>query len=88
MTIASLDNIVALDELTSSHVEQLHELYQGEFWSRGPTLDQTRRIVAGSSLNFGFADASQRRAGRLCSSLDGWRGQGLVAWVTRGPRAA
>jgi GNAT superfamily N-acetyltransferase len=58
MTTTGLDNIVALDELSSSHVEQLHQLYQGEFWSRARTLEQTRRIVAGSSLNVGLADSS------------------------------
>jgi GNAT superfamily N-acetyltransferase len=43
-------------ELGEHHVEQLHALYQGEWWSNGRSLEDTRRCVAGS-LCFAMVDA-------------------------------
>jgi predicted GNAT family N-acyltransferase len=45
-----------VDRLEERHVEQLHALYQGEWWSAGRTLDDARRVVAGSQRVFGVCD--------------------------------
>ncbi|MCK9246697.1 MAG: GNAT family N-acetyltransferase [Anaerolineaceae bacterium] len=47
-----------IHQFTASQVEQLHQLYQGEWWSRGRTLEETRQCVNSSSLCFGFVDYS------------------------------
>lgn len=45
-----------LSELSERHLAQLHELYQREWWSRGRSLDATRRGVHGSQVVIGLAD--------------------------------
>jgi len=47
----------ALDEPL---VAQLHSLYEGEWWSKGRTLDDTRRCVAGSQVCFAIIDGTDR----------------------------
>lgn len=42
--------------LSQQQVEELHQLYQNELWSKGRTLDETRRCVEGSQLCFGIVD--------------------------------
>jgi predicted GNAT family N-acyltransferase len=53
---------VKLDELTAVHalddrqIGQLHALYQNEWWTKGRTLDATRRCVTGSQICVGLVD--------------------------------
>lgn len=44
-------------ELTESHIEQLHRLYQGEWWTKGRSLQETKQCVAGSQVCVGLVDA-------------------------------
>jgi hypothetical protein len=46
-------------ELTDSHIQQLHQLYQGEWWTKGRSLEQTRRCVAGSQVCVGLVDSNE-----------------------------
>jgi GNAT superfamily N-acetyltransferase len=50
--------VEALDE---GQIRQLHDLYQGEWWSRGRSLDDVRRMVAGTDYVFGLCAASSGR---------------------------
>ena len=43
-----------LHTLNDQQLQQLHALYQNEWWSGGRTLEDTRRCAEGSSLIFGF----------------------------------
>ena len=52
--MGTTDEVIRLAQFSATHIEQLHALYQNEWWSRGRTLEQTQKIVAGSALNFGF----------------------------------
>jgi predicted GNAT family N-acyltransferase len=47
-----------LSELSESHIAQLHALYQREWWSKGRSLDQTRRGIQGSQIVIGIVDES------------------------------
>lgn len=38
--------------LEEHHLQQLHDLYQGEWWTRGRSLGEVRRVVEHSSLVF------------------------------------
>jgi citrate lyase synthetase len=49
-------NPVLLHTLTDEHAQQLHALYQGEWWSSGRTLSEVRRLLAGDSLLFALCD--------------------------------
>ena len=49
--------------LTGEHERQLHLLYQNEWWSKGRTLDETRRVVAGSQVCIGLTDATGKLIG-------------------------
>jgi GNAT superfamily N-acetyltransferase len=44
------------DRLEERHLHDLHALYQNEWWTRGRTLDETRRVVADSDFVFAFVD--------------------------------
>jgi predicted GNAT family N-acyltransferase len=46
--------IAVIPKLSERHIVQLHQLYQLEWWSRGRTLDATRRGVAGSQVVIGM----------------------------------
>lgn len=48
--------VIQLTEFSSAHVDQLHALYQNEWWSHDRTVEQTQKAIAGSSLNFGFVN--------------------------------
>lgn len=43
-------------ELGEKHIEDLHRLYQSEWWTRGRSLEDTRRCVAGSQICVGLVD--------------------------------
>ena len=43
-----------VEQLTEAHLADLHRLYAGEWWCKDRTLDETLRVVAGSSMVFGF----------------------------------
>ena len=45
-----------VSRLTSQHIEQLWNMYQGEWWSRGRRLEDVRRAVQHSDLIFAFCD--------------------------------
>jgi GNAT superfamily N-acetyltransferase len=48
--------------MTDTHIRQLHQLYQGEWWTRGRSLEQTQRCVGGSQVCVGLVDANERLA--------------------------
>ena len=43
-------------ELDTRHIRSLHTLYRNEWWTRGRTLEETKRCVEGSQLNIGIVD--------------------------------
>jgi GNAT superfamily N-acetyltransferase len=47
-----------IDRLEDRHIHDLHTLYQGEWWSRGRTLEEARRGVEGSDEVFAFCRRS------------------------------
>lgn len=42
--------------LSEKNIEELHTLYQKEWWSKGRTLDETKRVVSASQINIGIVD--------------------------------
>jgi len=42
--------------LEASHITQLHTLYQSEWWSKGRSLEDTKRVVQGSQVCIGLVD--------------------------------
>ncbi len=55
-------NLLEIEALNEQQTIQLWELYRKEWWSAHRTLAETRRIVAGSTLNFGLVT---RAGGKL-----------------------
>ena len=43
-------------ELNPKQIQELHRLYQNEWWTQGRTLEETRRCVEGSQINIGIVD--------------------------------
>jgi GNAT superfamily N-acetyltransferase len=60
--IASVvDKVVS--ELSERHIEELHSLYQKEWWTKGRTLDATRRGIKGSQIVIGLLDGADSLIG-------------------------
>ena len=55
-------DVQCVASLTDTQVSELHQLFQNEWWTKGRTLDDTRRMLAHS--DFVFA-ASEPETGRL-----------------------
>ena len=47
--------------LEERHVRELHALYQGEWWTRGRSLDEVRRMIEHSDLLFALCDQTGDR---------------------------
>ena len=52
-----------VNELTSEQIEQLHHLYQAEWWTKGRTLEDTIKCVKGSQLCIGIIDKNEKLVG-------------------------
>jgi predicted GNAT family N-acyltransferase len=52
-----------IDTLTETHVAQLSELYQQEWWAKGRTLEETKNCVAGSQICVGLVGANNELVG-------------------------
>src|SRR5579863_8280565 len=50
-----------VNRLTCAHIEQLWQLYQGEWWSRGRRLNDVRRAVEHSDLICAYCDPATGR---------------------------
>lgn len=49
-----------VDRLTADQTARLHALYQREWWTNSRTLEQTRAIVANSSILVGIVDSNDQ----------------------------
>ena len=49
--------------LNDTHIKQLHELYQNEWWSHGRSLEQTRLCIEGSQIIIGLVDTNNHLTG-------------------------
>lgn len=45
-----------LDVISPEHARQLHALFQGEWWTRGRTLEEVRRLLEHCDLFVAFAE--------------------------------
>jgi len=45
-----------VNELSEAHVEQLHALYQAEWWTKGRSLEDVRTMLRYSDFVFGIVD--------------------------------
>lgn len=50
-----------VDRLDVDQTRQLHALYQGEWWTRGRTLEEVRRMLTNDHPIFAYADAGSGR---------------------------
>jgi len=54
MHLETLDHMNVIRELSEKHIEQLHALYQAEWWTRGRSLENTKQCVSGSQICIGI----------------------------------
>jgi len=45
-----------INELNENQIQDLHKLYQNEWWTKGRTIEETRNCVNGSQINIGIVD--------------------------------
>ena len=57
-------------ELSDLHIGQLHALYQHEWWTKGRTLEATRRVVQGSQVVIGLLDGDDSLVGFIRALSD------------------
>lgn len=50
-----------IERLTDAHIEQLVALYQHEWWTRGRSLDDTRKMLAHTGIVIGFVEPESQR---------------------------
>ena len=48
-------------EISERHLNELHVLYQGEWWTRGRTLDEVKTMLERSNLVFALCDTFSGR---------------------------
>ena len=53
-----IDALTVVHSLDDRQIEQLHALYQAEWWTKGRSLDDTRRCVSGSQIVVGLVDSA------------------------------
>ena len=51
-----------IEEFGPDHIQQLYQLYQDEWWTKGRSLEETAAGLAGSQIKIGMVDSE----GRLC----------------------
>jgi len=49
-------NLFLVSSFTEEQLRQLHALYQHEWWTKGRTIDEVRRMLAHSPYVFGLCD--------------------------------
>lgn len=87
-----MSDLLQVESLTASQVEQLHALYQFEWWTRGRSLEDLRVAVENSRVILGFVEVESRRLVGFCRVLtdfvframiydvivaEAWRGRGV-----------
>jgi GNAT superfamily N-acetyltransferase len=71
-------NFQLVHVLSKSRVEQLHALYQRQWWSQGRTLDDVRTMLANSSLVFAFVEPDSGRLVAFCRLLTDFAFRGTL----------
>ncbi|GAA6146934.1 GNAT family N-acetyltransferase [Thalassolituus maritimus] len=49
--------------LSEKNIEELHKLYQKEWWTNGRTLQETKKVVSGSQINIGILNTENSLVG-------------------------
>lgn len=78
-------NLEPISVLSESHVIDLHALYQGEWWTRGRTLDQVRQMLAAPQVIIAFAEPDSGRLVGFTRVLTDGVFKGLVLDVIVAP---
>ncbi len=53
-TQRDVSSLLAIESFSEDHIEQLHSLYQDEWWTKGRSLDATTQCVRGSQICLGL----------------------------------
>ena len=64
--------------LSSPQIEQLWQMYQAEWWSRGRDIEDVRRAVQHSDLIFAFCDPATGRLAAFARVLTDYVYKGLI----------
>jgi GNAT superfamily N-acetyltransferase len=56
-------SLCVVEQLTETQFQDLHALYRQEWWTNRRTLEETRKVVAGSQICLGLADLNGRLVG-------------------------
>ena len=63
MHLETINHMNVIRELSKKHIEQLHTLYQGEWWTRSRSLEETKQCVLGSQICIGITSEADNLVG-------------------------
>lgn len=58
-----------IDALSDAQIEQLHAMYQNEWWTQGRELSDVRRMLEQTDINVGLVDRARGRLVAFCRVL-------------------
>jgi predicted GNAT family N-acyltransferase len=70
--------LTQVDRLTDAQVTELCDLFQQEWWTRGRTLEETRRAVAHSPVVIGLVEPQSGRLAAFARVLTDFVFKGLI----------
>jgi GNAT superfamily N-acetyltransferase len=56
-------SLCVVEQLTEDQLQDLHALYHQEWWTNRRTLEETRKVVAGSQICLGLVDINGKLVG-------------------------
>jgi N-acetylglutamate synthase-like GNAT family acetyltransferase len=70
--------MIVTNQLSEEQIRQLHRLYKKEWWTKDRTLEETRKVVKGSSLVFGICEMPSNRLVGFARVLTDWVFKALI----------
>ncbi|MBE9111623.1 GNAT family N-acetyltransferase [Nodosilinea sp. LEGE 07298] len=70
--------LTLIHELSPMQVEQLHQMYLQEWWSKERTLADVPTLLSNSDLLFGLWDEESQRLAAFCRVLTDWVYRAIV----------
>ncbi|WP_017298826.1 GNAT family N-acetyltransferase [Nodosilinea nodulosa] len=70
--------LTLIHQLTPTQVEQLHQMYLQEWWSKERALDDVPTLLSNSDLLFGLWNDEAQRLAAFCRVLTDWVYRAIV----------
>ena len=72
------DDLILVHELSEPLIEQLHALYQRQWWSQGRSLDDVRTMASHTSVLYALVDSKTDRLVAFCRVITDFAFRGML----------